>query len=112
MESCYLQLDNSICVITSLSLHDDLVPFHGLLPAIQQALTLGFKRIYLPPVDVSFLSYAKEVELIPLPTVEALIEHLRGQSTLLFEGFLSPMITEQSVLHELPETDFPSIRGQ
>ena len=54
-----LLLDDSISVITSLSLHGELVPFHGLLPAIQQALTLGFKRIYLPPVDVSFLSYAK-----------------------------------------------------
>ncbi|PIC59487.1 magnesium chelatase, partial [Sporosarcina sp. P12(2017)] len=76
-----LPLDDSICVITSLSLHGELVPFHGLLPAIQQALTLGFKRIYLPPVDVSFLDFAQDVELIPLPTVEALLEHLRGQST-------------------------------
>lgn len=107
-----LPLDDTICVITSLSLHGELVPFHGLLPAIQQALTLGFKRVYLPPVDVSFLSYAKEVELVPLPTIEALIEHLRGQSTLLFEGFLSPVITEGSVLHEQSEIDFSSIRGQ
>ncbi|PIC94853.1 magnesium chelatase [Sporosarcina sp. P26b] len=107
-----LLLDDSICVITSLSLHGELVPFHGLLPAIQQALTLGFKRIYLPAVDVSYLSYAKGVELIPLPTVEALIAHLRGQSTLLFEGFLTPMITGESARHEQHETDFSSIRGQ
>ena len=65
----------------SLSLHGELVPFHGFLPAIQQALTLGFKRIYLPPVDVSFLDCAQDVELI-LPTVDALLEHLGGQSTL------------------------------
>ena len=107
-----LPLDDSICVITSLSLHGELVPFHGLLPAIQQALTLGFKRIYLPPVDVSFLDFVQDVELIPLPTVEALLEHLRGQSTLMFEGFLSPVITEQAPTHEQPETDFSSIRGQ
>lgn len=107
-----LPLDDSICVITSLSLHGELMPFHGLLSAIQQAMTLNFKRIYLPPVDVSFLNYATDVELIPLPTIEALIDHLRGQSTLLFEGFLSPVITEQIQFLEQPETDFSSIRGQ
>lgn len=93
-------------------MHGELVPFHGLLPAVQQALRIGFKRIYLPPVDVSFLNYAHDVELVPLPTVDALIKHLRGQSTLLFEGFLSPMITEQTISHEQHETDFSSIRGQ
>ena len=107
-----LPLDDSICVIASLSLHGELVPFHGLLPAIQQALTLGFKRIYLPPVDVSFLDFAEDVELIPLPTVEAMLEHLRGQSTLVFEGFLSSVITEHGASLEQPETDFASIRGQ
>ncbi|PIC63515.1 magnesium chelatase [Sporosarcina sp. P13] len=107
-----LPLDDSICVITSLSLHGELVPFHGLLPAIQQALTLGFKRIYLPPVDVSFLNYAKDVELIPLPNVEALLNHLRGQSTLLFDGLLAPVITEQATFQEQYETDFSAIRGQ
>lgn len=106
-----LPIDDSICVITSLSLHGDLVPFHGLLPAVQQALQLGFKRIYLPPVDVSFLSGAGSTELIPLPTVQALIDHLHGQSALLFEGNLAQVIATD-LSHEEMNGDFSSIRGQ
>lgn len=86
------------------------MPFHGLLPAIQQVLTLGFKRIYIPHVDVSFLDFGDNVVLIPLPTVEAFLEHLRSQSTLLFEGFLSSVIIEQTTSLEQLETEFLLIR--
>lgn len=107
-----LPLTDEICVITSITLHGELVPFHGILPAIQQALSLGFKQIYLPPVDVSFLQYEKGVQLIPLPTVETLIGHLRGQATFIPEGPLLSMFAAGKSRHALPETDFSAIRGQ
>ncbi|ARD48853.1 hypothetical protein SporoP33_11865 [Sporosarcina sp. P33] len=107
-----LPIDNSVCVITSLSLSGELLPFHGLLPAVQQALSLGFKRIYLPPVDVSFLHDTAEAELVPLPTVEALVEHLRGQSSFLFEGILTSVISTAADDSEGFQTDFSAVRGQ
>ncbi|AXI01185.1 ATP-binding protein [Sporosarcina sp. PTS2304] len=107
-----LPIDDSVCVITSLSLSGELLPFHGLLPAVQQALSLGYKRIYLPPVDVSFLHDTAEAELIPLPTVEALVEHLRGQSSLLFEGILTSVISTAPDDAEVFQTDFSVVRGQ
>lgn len=49
-----LPIDESTCVIATLSLNCELMPFHGMIPAIQQAIALGFKRILIPPIDVFF----------------------------------------------------------
>lgn len=107
-----LPVTDDICVIASLSLHGELVPFHGILPAIQQALTMDFTRIYLPPIDSSFLNFTKDVELIPVPTVEALINHLRGQTAQHLNEVLTPIILEETLEKSVLEIDFSAIRGQ
>lgn len=48
-------LDEETCILASLSLGGKLVPFHGLIPSIQQAIQLDFKRIIIPAIDVSFI---------------------------------------------------------
>jgi len=46
-----IPIDRTTCILASLSLDGRLVPSYGLVPAIQQVVLLGFKRILLPPVD-------------------------------------------------------------
>lgn len=57
-------LDDNTCVLALLSLDGKLVPFNGLIPSIQQAINLGFKRIILPSVDLTFLEYKPDIELV------------------------------------------------
>lgn len=105
-------MDASTCVLASLSLDGKLLPFHGLIPSIQQAILLGFKRIIVPPVDLSFLTKKKDIEFIPMHDIELLLSYLRGQ--LSFD-----IVQEQAIYLEEQEqvdlsvqtTDFAAVRG-
>ena len=70
-----IKIDDETCVLGGLSLKGELVGFHGLIPALQQALLMGFKRIILPPIDTSFLQTERTTELIPLNHVSQLIAY-------------------------------------
>lgn len=72
-------IDDDTCVLASLSLDGKLVPFHGLIPSIQQAIMLGFKRIILPPVDLSFMEAKEGIELVTIDDISQLIDYLKGQ---------------------------------
>lgn len=106
-----LPIDDSTCVIAALSLNCELVPFHGMIPAIQQAILLGFKRILIPPIDVSFLQHLAKVEIVPLHDMDALIAYLRGQTAFALETkpqFLQDLVVSESIQNT---TDFSSVRG-
>lgn len=105
-----IPIDRTTCILASLSLDGRLVPFYGLVPAIQQAVLLGFKRILLPPVDVRFLEGSLTADLIPLSDVKQLIGYLRGQLSL--EMDLPQQLIEDEEETELPEApDFSAVRG-
>jgi len=107
-----LKIEDDTCVIAALSLDGHLQPFQGMIPAIQQAIQLGFKRIYIPPIDHSIFSYVEQVELVPLIHMNDLISHLKGQTTLFSISPPSPT-TEQvkEMDFEEPIEDFSAIRG-
>lgn len=107
-----LPISDEVCVIAALSLDGSFVPFHGLLPTLQQALRLGFKRIYLPPIDTSFISNRSDVELIPLPNIDTLLSHLRGQTSITFETTFPKLFKKEINSESHLETDFSLIRGQ
>ncbi|MFS0576673.1 YifB family Mg chelatase-like AAA ATPase [Sporosarcina sp. 179-K 3D1 HS] len=106
-----IPVDPKTCFLAALSLSGDLVPFHGLIPSLQQAIRLGFERIILPPVDLSFLAIPAEVELIPIHSMVDLLAYLRGQLQL--ELTDKELITYQQVHTDesLTWTDFAVIRG-
>lgn len=107
-----LPIDESTCVIAALSLNCELVPFHGMIPAIQQAISLGFKRILIPNVDISFLKHVENVDIIRLHDIDELISYLRGHAPLDNTKIPLPFI-EQLDLANVNQiiTDFSSIRG-
>ncbi|MDN4609225.1 YifB family Mg chelatase-like AAA ATPase [Sporosarcina highlanderae] len=107
-----LPIDESTCVIAALSLNCELMPFHGMIPAIQQAITLGFKRILIPPVDVSFMKHVGNVEIVPIRDIASLVSYLKGQSVPGFTRNLQILTDDHSSTKiDQTATDFSSIRG-
>lgn len=107
-----LPIDASTCVIAALSLNCELVPFHGMIPAIQQAIALGFKRILVPPIDLSFLKHLdRDVDIVPLRNMDALIAHLNGQPSFDLDSQEVVIDTPTAATVEMTTTDFASIRG-
>lgn len=95
-----------------MSLTGNLVSFHGLISAIQQAVLLGFEWIILPPIDVGFLGKITSVEFVPIHSVSGLIRYLRGQQTFeLPNEMLIPFNEPSNPEIADMNTDFKSIRG-
>lgn len=111
MLSCIHALDEETCILASLSLGGKLVPFHGLIPSIQQAIQLNFKRIIIPAIDVSFIQRTEGMELIPIDNIEQLLSYLSGQLTFTLpevNGIKTTALEERTIEHV---TDFSAIRG-
>ncbi|MCM3709044.1 YifB family Mg chelatase-like AAA ATPase [Sporosarcina luteola] len=107
-----LPIDDTTCVIAALSLNGELVPFHGLIPAIQQAIELGFKRILIPSIDISFLQHVESVEIVPLPDIHTLISYLKGATLPAYLTNPRSFIQDvPSLIEKQANTDFSSIRG-
>lgn len=70
------------CIIGAISLNGNLEPFEGLIPVITNAMRLGFKQIYIPPINTHLFPTTLGTELIPVPSISVLISHLEGQMTL------------------------------
>lgn len=105
-----LPIDEHTCVLGALSLNGDIVEFHGLIPSLQQALQLGFKRILLPPIDTSLLNVTDEIKLVPLQNVQQLMDYLNGQLSLAMLHL--PLIKPSQVKsHSIDTTDFQMIHG-
>lgn len=84
--------------------------FHGLIPAIQQAVLLEFKRVLLPPVDVRVLGKALSAERIPLADVHQLPDCLRGQGVIPMD-IPNVLVKKEELLDLSHQPDFASIRG-
>lgn len=105
-----IPIDDKTCVLASLTLDGRLAPFHGLVPAIQQAVLLGFERILLPPVDVRFLGGTLSAELVPLRDVKQLLGYLRGIVSLELE-IPQRLVEEEEEMTFVETADFSAIRG-
>ena len=104
------KVDDHTCILGGLSLSGDILPFHGLIPSLQQALQLGFTRILLPPIDTKYLHVHDDIELVPLQNVQQLLEYLDGQISLAMIQL--PTIQVREITESTSEiTDFSHIYG-
>ncbi|MBB6446704.1 magnesium chelatase family protein [Bacillus benzoevorans] len=108
-----VELREDQCIIGAISLNGEMQPFEGLVPVITNAMKLGFKEIYIPPINTRLFPTTLGTELIPVSTISGLISHLQGQITL--DIPLSPPIelreTQQMNKEEVPQMDFQAIIG-
>lgn len=105
-------IPDKTCVIAALTLHGELTTFHSLIPTIHQAILLGFKRIYIPPIEISLFAQAADVELIRMPDMPSLLSHLKGTPSLFdVELTLLPLETIPEETEKVPHVCFSTIRG-
>ena len=94
-------------VIGELSLDGTVRHVRGVLPMAALARQQGFQRIFTPQTDAAEAALIPDLEVIPVPSLAALVAHLSGENLIPPQ----PTITAE----ELPasvQTDFGEIKGQ
>ncbi len=95
-------------VIGELSLDGSVRHVRGILPMAALAREEGFEQIFVPEVDAPEAALIPGLEVIPVPSLAALYDHLTGGLA------LSPQAAPASAQHTslIPYTDFCEIKGQ
>ncbi|WKA60505.1 YifB family Mg chelatase-like AAA ATPase [Planococcus shenhongbingii] len=107
-----VKIPEKTCFIAALTLSGQLTTFHSMIPTIHQAILLGFKRIYIPPIEISLFAQAADVELIRMPDMPSLLSHLKGTPSLFDEELtLLPLETVHEETEKIPHICFSAIRG-
>jgi magnesium chelatase family protein len=107
-----VKIPEKTCFIAALTLTGELTTFHSMIPTIHQAILLGFKRIYIPPIEISLFAQAADVELIRMPDMPSLLSHLKGTPSLFDEELtLLPLETVPEETEKIPHVCFSAIRG-
>ncbi|MDR7079569.1 Mg chelatase-like protein [Neobacillus niacini] len=106
------ELNEDMCIIGAISLKCDIEPFEGIVPVITNAIRLGFKKIFIPPINTRIFPNTIGTELIPVSTISSLISYLKGQlkADHLF-SFPIEVNEEVSSKVEEPQIDFQSVIG-
>jgi magnesium chelatase family protein len=80
----------------------------GILPMVSLARERGIGTVYVPAVDAMEASLVEGVEVIPVRSLAALVDHLRG------DRLIAPFAPDLTLLQ--PPTDFPvdfaHVKGQ
>lgn len=105
-----LTIPPKTCVLGGLSLKGEIVSFHGVVPSIHQAIQLGFEKIIIPPIETETFGLPKTVQLIPLSTVQQLLDYFRGQLSL---SIAPPKQVHKQAqfIEEFSSIDFSAIVG-
>jgi magnesium chelatase family protein len=95
-------------VIGELSLDGSIRHVRGVLPMAAIAREKGFKRFFVPEVDAPEAALIPDLDIIPVPSLAALHEHLTGGTEILPLEFEPPDPSS----FNLGGTDFAEIKGQ
>jgi magnesium chelatase family protein len=109
-----LPITDDMCIIAALSLDGHLLSFQSLIPTVQQAIQLGFKRIYLPPIDMNLFAYVTDIELLSFNHIRDIMSHLQGKTSLFTMPLSLSSNTGSQPLEHIEEEsmeDFSAIRG-
>jgi magnesium chelatase family protein len=95
-------------VIGELSLDGSVRHVRGVLSMAALARQEGYQRVFVPDVDASEAALIPDLEVIPVPSLEALYQHLRGENRIapvkpgkMDDGLVSPV-----------QLDFSEVKGQ
>lgn len=94
-------------VLGELSLDGSLRHVNGVLPVAMMARDRGFKRVFLPAVNVKEAALVEDIQVFPIENITDLFYHLNGTK---------PMVPHPPVslpqIDAVTEHDFAEIRGQ
>ncbi len=94
-------------VVGELSLDGGVRHVRGVLPMAATARQEGFERIFVPDVDAAEAALIPDLEVVPVPSLSALLSHLRGGHTLQVHPTVDP-----DEDHPVPVNDFREVKGQ
>ncbi len=94
-------------VIGELSLDGTVRHVRGVLPMAAVARQQGFSRVFVPLADAAEAALIPDLEVIPVPTLNALVGHLTGNQLIPPHP---PIEIED--LEAVVQTDFQEIKGQ
>ena len=100
------KLEESL-IVGELSLDGSVRHVRGMLPMAAAAWREGFKRLFVPEADAAEAALIPDVEVLPIPSLSALLAHLRGYMHLTPH----PISTPDALLVNV-QTDFREIKGQ
>jgi magnesium chelatase family protein len=94
-------------VLGELSLNGNVRHVRGIISMVATAREQGFKRAFVPEIDAPEAALIPDIEVIPVPSLYALVEHLDGRN-------LIPV--QENIAVEDPDaliqTDFKDVKGQ
>lgn len=100
------------CILGGRSLTGEIVPFHWLIPSIQQALQMDFKTIIIPPIDTSFISVNDEIAIVTVQNVQQLKDYFTGQLSFATIILKSQIVREAKLEEDMNQViDFNMIFG-
>ena len=99
---------NDALVIGELSLDGSVRHVRGVLPMAALARSEGYKQIFVPEADVLEAALIPDLEVIPVPSLSALYDHLTGGALLCPDIDPAP----EGLTNSNPITDFQEIKGQ
>ncbi len=94
-------------VIGELSLDGSVRHVRGVLPMAALARQEGFRHVVVPAVDASEAALIPDISVIPVDSLNAIVDHLTGKTPL--PPIVSP---DYETLPAGVETDFQEIKGQ
>lgn len=103
-------LENTL-VVGELSLDGAVRHVRGVLPMAAAARQQGFRRILVPEADAAEAALIPDLEVIPVASLPALVEHLNGQRPI--SPYRPSSSDLESATHALyTPVDFAEIKGQ
>ena len=99
---------NSKIFVGELSLNGNIEKINGILPICIEAKKLGIKRIILPKENAGEASYISGIEIIPVETLEEVMQYLNKEKE------IKPEIS-RNILNENKQEylmDFSEVKGQ
>jgi magnesium chelatase family protein len=97
---------NEALVVGELSLDGTVRHTRGVLPMAATAIKNGFKRIIVPEADAPEAALIPNLEVIPVPSLAALFNHLTGRKVILP---YVPVESQEPLVSV--RTDFSEIKG-
>jgi magnesium chelatase family protein len=101
---------NECMFLGELSLDGQLRSTHGILPMVSLAKERGLRHVYVPAVDAAEAALVEGVDIYPVPSLRALVDHLLGDAP------IAPYQRDGSGVGEallsFDGTDFADVRGQ
>ena len=99
----------STCVVGELGLDGSVRPVRGVLSIAARCRADGIRTLWCPPANAAEACAVDDIEVVPVPSLSAAIEHLSGRKRLkaALRGAAPP--PAPSPVHEL---DFADVKGQ